>query len=160
MPLAAWPTRMKPWGLVGEVFVKRVGLIAVEVLDNPLVSLPVLLTGFLCGFKGDLRVLLDEHDNSAASRSNSLIFSTYERMKRTPSSNAVKSCRSIPAQISSERASKFSRTASRSSRIARVRSREEDIGLRSFVFLAINTHAVLDVVINDEVKFVCGKVVL
>src|SRR5271157_3428837 len=47
--------------LVGEVFVKRVGLIAVEVLDNPLVSLAVLLTGFFCGFKGDLRVLLDEH---------------------------------------------------------------------------------------------------
>ena len=47
--------------LVSEVLVKRVGLIAVEVLDNPLVSLPVLLTGFFCGFKGDLRVLLDEH---------------------------------------------------------------------------------------------------
>jgi len=47
--------------LVGEVLVERVGLVAVELPDDPLVSLAVLLPCFLCGFQRNLRVLLDEH---------------------------------------------------------------------------------------------------
>src|ERR1700682_2363470 len=46
--------------LVGKVLVDRVGLFTIEFPDDPLVLLAILLPGFFCGFKGDLRVLIDE----------------------------------------------------------------------------------------------------
>ena len=107
---------------VREVLVDRVRLFAVEVSDDPLVLLAVFLPGLLAGFEGTCVYCWMSTERSAANWSKAVRFSMKDRMKRTPSSKAVKSWRSTPAQMSSESASRFSRTASRSSRISRVRS--------------------------------------
>ncbi len=52
------------------------GLVAVELLDDSLISLAVFVSRFLGGFERNLRVLLNERDRSAADRSNSVIYTT------------------------------------------------------------------------------------